>query len=196
MRYRPPRRRGWMLRIRLPYGDVVSSSRSRGNAKHQIYIEGVGFALIPRPDPFRVTRLAALRTEHVSGPVPGRPGAAPPSSVASRSRLAAGNRKRNRRDPNPTVNTTIRGGSTTATRRLSLPQPRARARRSHQATLYEECVLLPRSPLWHRALKVKHLAPHVGAVPRKLRRPPQLQQVLPLALGGRGIGELPAVEAP
>ena len=193
MRYRPPRRRGWMLRIRLPYGDVVSSSRSRGNAKHQIYIEGVGFPYSATgPVPRYATSRATNRTRVRSGP-----GSTGCSAAVERGRSRS---RRREQKTKSTIRTRPLIPRYAAARQRPpdgcLPQPRARARRSHQATLYEECVLLPRSPLWHRALKVKHLAPHVGAVPRKLRRPPQLQQVLPLALGGRGIGELPAVEAP
>ena len=108
-----------MLRIRLPYGDVVSSSRSRGNAKHQIYIEGVGFALIPRPDPFRVTRLAARRYEPNTCPVRSRVDRVLGRRRAWPVEVAPAGTENEIDDPNPTVNTTIRGGSTTATRRLS-----------------------------------------------------------------------------
>ena len=194
MRYRPPRRRGWMLRIRLPYGDVVSSSRSRGNAKHQIYMKASVSPLFR--DRTRSARYATSRATNRTR-VRSGPGSTGCSAAVERGRSRS---RRREQKTKSTIRTRPLIPRYAAARQRPpdgcLPQPRARARRSHQATLYEECVLLPRSPLWHRALKVKHLAPHVGAVPRKLRRPPQLQQVLPLALGGRGIGELPAVEAP
>ena len=108
-----------MLRIRLPYGDVVSSSRSRGNAKHQIYIERRRFRLIPRPDPLRVTRLAARRYEPNTCPVRSRVDRVLGRRRAWPVEVAPAGTENEIDDPNPTVNTTIRGGSTTATRRLS-----------------------------------------------------------------------------
>lgn len=61
-----------MLRIRLPYGDVVSSSRSRAETRNIKFISKASVSLIPRPDPFRVTRLAARRYEPNTCPVRSR----------------------------------------------------------------------------------------------------------------------------
>ena len=109
-----------MLRIRLPYGDVVSSSRSRGNAKHQIYIEGVGFIPYSATGPVpRYPRLAARRYEPNTCPVRSRVDRVLGRRRAWPVEVAPAGTENEIDDPNPTVNTTIRGGSTTATRRLS-----------------------------------------------------------------------------
>ena len=108
-----------MLRIRLPYGDVVSSSRSRAETRNIKFISMASVSLIPRPDPFRVTRLAARRYEPNTCPVRSRVDRVLGRRRAWPVEVAPAGTENEIDDPNPTVNTTIRGGSTTATRRLS-----------------------------------------------------------------------------
>ena len=90
---------------------------ARKRDEHQIYIEGVGFPYSATgPVPRYATSRATNRTRVRSGP--GSTGcSAAVERGRSRSRPAGTENEID--DPNPTVNTTIRGGSTTATRRLS-----------------------------------------------------------------------------
>ena len=91
----------------------VALARKRETSKASV-------SLIPRPDPFRrVTRLAARRYEPNTCPVRSRVDRVLGRRRAWPVEVAPAGTENEIDDPNPTVNTTIRGGSTTATRRLS-----------------------------------------------------------------------------